>query len=68
MLIFFAFPSCLFGIILAYDNKTALLSYLRELKTRMVSMAASVLIAVTAACNRKICRTEAGLELWYSVP
>jgi len=37
MQIFFAFPSCLFGIILAYDNKTALLSYLRELITRMVS-------------------------------
>jgi hypothetical protein len=32
MLIFFTFPSCLFGIILAYDNKTAMLSYLRELK------------------------------------
>jgi hypothetical protein len=27
MLIFIAFPSCLFGIILAYDNKTVMLSY-----------------------------------------
>jgi len=32
MRLFFAFPSCVMALILAYDNKTALLSYLRELK------------------------------------
>jgi hypothetical protein len=65
MQIFFAFPSCLFGIILAYDNKTALLSYLCELKTRMVSKRFRPYNGDRNP-HRKICRMKRGWN--YGIP